>query len=137
MRIFQEKLQIKTTKLYDFVKITADIEKTVQKSKIIDGMIFANALHNTAALILQEDDKTIHRDLINSLEKLFPLNEKYEHDHESNVNATAHLKSNFLGTTIALPLKDNHIVLGTWQDVFVVELFEPRNRGVLITIIGE
>lgn len=137
MSIFQEKIQIKTKKLYDFVKVTDDIEKIVAKSKIKNGMVFANALHNTAALIIQEDDKTIHNDLANSLERLFPSEEEYEHDYEGTANATAHLKSNFLGTSIVVPLKDSHAVLGTWQNVFFVELFEPRNREVLVTIIGE
>jgi len=137
MAVFQEKIQIKTKKLYDFVKITGDIENIAARSKIKNGMVFANALHNTAALIIQEDDRAIHNDLAKSLERLFPSDEKYEHDYEGNVNATAHLKSNFLGTSVAVPLKDNQLVLGTWQDVFFVELFEQRKREVLVTIIDD
>jgi len=137
MAIFQKIIQLKTKKLYDFMEITDEIQEAVKESKIENGIVFANALHNTAALIIQENDSTIHKDLINTLEKLFPTGAKYEHDYEGNENATAHLKSNFLGTTITIPLTSRKLNLGTWQSIFLVELFEPRTRKIVITIIGE
>jgi secondary thiamine-phosphate synthase enzyme len=137
MTVFHKTISIRTKKIYDFVEITAEIEKAAKESKIKNGKVFANALHNTGALILQENDSTIHKDLIKILEKLVPMKEKYEHNHEGNENATAHIKSNLLGTHITIPLKDSKLQLGTWQSVFFVEFFEPRNRQVMVTIIGE
>jgi secondary thiamine-phosphate synthase enzyme len=137
MTVFQKSISVRTTKIYDFIEITAEIEKIVKESKIKNGIIFANALHNTAALILQENDPTIHQDIIKTLEGLVPMKEKYEHDYEGNENATAHIKSNLLGTHVIIPLKNSKLELGRWQTVFVVELFEPRNREVVITLIGE
>jgi len=137
MKVFQKTIDVKTKGLNDFVLITSQIQKIVDETKISDGMVFANALHNTAALILQEDDPTIHSDLVNILEKEVPMNKKYLHNYESNENATAHLKSNLLGTSVTIPLKNGELVLGTWQDVFLVELFEPRERKIVVTIIGE
>jgi secondary thiamine-phosphate synthase enzyme len=137
MRFFQKKLSIKTKELYDFVKITDDIQEVVNESKIKNGVVFICSLHNTASVIIQENDPTIHKDLINALERMFPTNLKYEHDYEGNVNATAHLKSNFLGNSIIVPLKNGKLLLGNWQELFFIELFEPRNRQVIVTIIGE
>jgi len=137
MGVFQKTIEVKTKRVYDFVEVTAEIEDAVKESKIKNGMVFGNALHNTAALIIQENDPTIHRDLAKTLERFFPQDAKYEHDYEGNVNATAHLKSNFLGTFIILPLTNGKLNLGTWQAVFFVELFEPRKRKAVVTIIGE
>lgn len=137
MSVFQKTLEVKTKGVYDFVEVTGDIAEAVKESKIKNGIVSANALHNTAALIIQENDPTIHEDLTRALERLFPQDEKYEHDYEGNVNATAHLKSNFLGTSITLPLESGKLNLGTWQSVFFVELFEPRKRKVVVTIVGE
>jgi len=137
MHVFQKTIHVKTKRLYDFIELTEDIEEAAEESKIKSGIVFANALHNTAALIIQENDSSIHHDLINALEKLFPMDAKYEHDYEGNENATAHLKSNFLGTTITIPLTSRKLDLGTWQSIFLVELFEPRTRKIVITIIGE
>jgi secondary thiamine-phosphate synthase enzyme len=137
MPVFQKTIIIKTKQIHDFVEITSEVEKVVKESKIKNGIVFLNAQHNTAALILQENDPTIHQDIIKTLEKIVPMKEKYEHIYESNQNATAHIKSNLLGTHINIPLKNSKLQLGTWQSVFIVELFEPRTREVVITLIGE
>jgi len=137
MRVFQKELKVRTRKLYDFAKITNKTKKLVNESKIKNGIIFINSLHTTTAIILQEDDRTVHEDLIDSLDRLFPENLKYKHNYEGNVNSTAHQKSNFLGNSVSVPLENNGIILGSWQDIFLVELFEPREREIVITIIGE
>ena len=137
MTVFQKTVLVKTKKLHEFVELTEDIEEAAKESKIKNGVVFANALHNTAALIIQENDSTIHKDLINVLEKLFPTNEKYEHDYEGNENATAHLKSNFLGTFVTIPLTEGKLNLGTWQEIWFLELFKGRQRQIMITIIGD
>jgi secondary thiamine-phosphate synthase enzyme len=70
-------------------------------------------------------------------DKILPLNEKYSHSYEGSLNATAHLKSNLLSQSITLPIKSGNLVLGTWQRIIFVELFEPRERTVFVTILGE
>lgn len=137
MRVFQKTIPVKTEKLYDFVEITAKIQEVVRESKISDGIVFINSMHTTASVIIQEDDSRIHRDLIRFLDRIAPLSAKYEHDDEGSENATAHLKSNLLGSSIIVPLKNGELTLGTWQKIFFVELFKPRNRQIGITIIGE
>ncbi|MEM5772890.1 MAG: secondary thiamine-phosphate synthase enzyme YjbQ [Candidatus Aenigmatarchaeota archaeon] len=137
MKIFQKDIKIRTKGANEFVKITDEVEKIVKESKIKNGMVFVNALHNTAALIIQEYDEGIHRDLIKFFEKVLPLKEKYFHDYEGNLNATAHIKSNLLKTFLTIPLKDGKLSLGTWQNIFFVELFEAREREISVTVIGE
>jgi len=137
MKLFQRIVSIQTKKLNDFVEITSEIQAVVEESKIKNGMVFANSMHNTAALIIQENDPTIHADLINILEKIVPLKGKYEHSYEGSVNATAHIKSNLLGSFITVPIENGMLALGTWQRIFFVEFFEPRKRKVLVTVIGE
>lgn len=137
MKVFQKTISTTTKGLNDFVEITDGVQTAVIDSKIKNGIVFANALHNTAALIIQENDPSIHKDLINLLERVAPLKGKYHHSYEGNENATAHLKSNLLGTFVTVPLKDGKLVLGTWQHLFLVEFFEPRRREVVVTVIGE
>jgi len=137
MKVFQKIISVQTKQLNEFIKITDDVKKIVSESKIKNGMAFVNSLHNTAAVIIQENDSTIHRDLINTLGKIVPLKGKYEHDFEGNENATAHIKSNLLGTSVTVPLENNKLLLGTWQDVFFIELFETREREIIVTVIGE
>jgi len=137
MRVYQSEIKIKTKNAYDFIDITENGEKEVEKSKIKNGMIFLNSLHNTACLIIQENDETIFEDMKKFFDKILPLNEKYSHSYEGSLNATAHLKSNLLSQSITLPIKNGNLVLGAWQRIIFVELFEPRERTVFVTILGE
>ena len=137
MRVYQSEIKIKTKNAYDFIDITENVEKEVEKSKIENGVIFLNSLHNTACLIIQENDETIFEDMKKFFDKILPLNEKYSHSYEGSLNATAHLKSNLLSQSITLPIKNGNLVLGVWQRIIFVELFEPRERTVFVTILGE
>ena len=137
MKLYTKWLQIKTAKPYDFIDITERVISVVKESKIKNGIVFVNATHNTATVLIQENDKSIFEDMKELFEKILPLDKKYHHDYEGNLNATAHLKTNLVGQTISLPVISNEIVLGTWQRIFFVEWFEPRERKVLITVMGD
>ena len=137
VRILKEEIEIKTKKIYDFVDLTQKIQKIVENSNIKDGILILNNLHNTASLLIQEKDNQIFNDLKNSLEKIFPLSGKYEHDYEGNVNATAHLKSSLFAPSITLSIRNGKLDLGTWQPILFVEFFESRKRKIIVTIIGE
>ncbi len=126
-------ITIKTKKRFDFVKITEKIEEIIKDFK--DGIAILYLPHNTCALIIQENDPTIFKDIENFFNKILPLNAKYEHNYEGSENATAHIINNLISKTLAIPFKDGKLQLGTWQDIFVVELFEPRERKVYISII--
>ena len=137
MKIYQNEIKVGTKKAHEFIDITEHVEKEVKKSKIKNGIAFLNSLHNTACLIIQENDETIFEDMKKLFDKILPLNEKYNHSYEGNLNATAHLKSNLLSQSITIPIKNGSLYLGTWQRIIFVELFEPRVRTVFITIMGE
>ena len=66
-----------------------------------------------------------------------PLNIKYHHNYEGNINATAHIKTNLLSQSLCIPIKDEKLLLGTWQRIIFLELFESRERKIFLTIIGE
>jgi len=135
--MYRQWLKIETKKPYDFIDITEKVQQLVEASGIKNGMVFLNSMHNTAALLLQENDRTIFEDMKEALERILPLKAKYHHDYEGNLNATAHIKTNLIGSSLTLPLEDGRLLLGTWQRIFFVEWFEARERKVLITVIGD
>ena len=137
MKIFYKEVEVKTERRNQFIRITEKIEKVVEESGIRKGVVLLSSPHNTATILIQEDDKSVHRDIIKILEKNVPLNEEYEHSYEGNENATAHIKCNLLGGSLIVPVQNGKMMLGTWQDIFFLELFEPRRRRVLVTVIGE
>jgi secondary thiamine-phosphate synthase enzyme len=138
MKFYSDVIELKTQKYFQYINITDKIQDIVNKSGIENGIVFVNCAHNTATVILQEDDSTIHEDTKEIIEDLVPSNREYRHDYEGVVNATSHIKNQIMGNSnLTIPVKDRELVLGSWQQVFFLELLESRSRKVNITIIGE
>jgi secondary thiamine-phosphate synthase enzyme len=138
MKFFRDIIELNTKKSFQYINITDKVQDIVNKSKVKDGMVFVNAAHNTATVILQEADSSIHENTKEIIEELIPLNRDYRHAYEGNVNATSHIKNQLLGNSnLTIPVKNGQLVLGTWQQVFFLELLEARRREIIVTIIGE
>jgi secondary thiamine-phosphate synthase enzyme len=138
MKFYRDTIELRTGKYFQYINITDKVEDIVSKSGIKDGMVFVNALHNTATVIIQEDDSTIHEDTKDIMEELTPLKREYRHSYEGNINATSHIRNQMLGNSnLAIPVEDGRLVLGTWQQIFFLEILEPRSRKVVVTVIGE
>ena len=132
----QEVISISTSKRQELIDITEQVEAIVKKSKVKEGICTIFAMHATAAIIINENaDPNICLDLIDSLNELIPRG-KWRHD-KLDGNADAHIKSSILGPSETIPIKNNQLQLGTWQSPMLVELDGPRNRKVIVSIIGD
>lgn len=138
MKFYRDTIELKTQRNFQYINITEKVKDIVNKSKIKEGIVFVNSAHNTATVILQEDDSTIHEDMKEIIEELIPFNRDYRHSYEGNVNAASHVKNQLLGNSnLTIPVKDGELYLGTWQQVFFLELLEPRRREIIVTVTGE
>lgn len=125
---------IKTSKKQEVVDITKKVKELVKKSKIQKGIAIVYTPHATAAIIINENyDPNICLDFLDSLEDQIPQG-KWRHDKVDN-NASAHIKSAIVGPSETLIIKDNDLVLGTWQSLMLVDFDGPRNRTVKVEII--
>lgn len=137
MGIFNEIITIRTKKLYDFVDLRNEIEEAIKKFKIKNGFCLMGTGHTTAALVVTEKDPAVHQDFVRNLKRMLPEEQRWQHSYEGPINARAHQASAWLGSTHWAPIKQGKLVLGTWQAIFFVELFEPRNREIDITVVGD
>ena len=122
-QIFDEGvINTKGSGLYDF---TNQIHYFVKKNKLINGILNINILHTSASLIIQENaDPDVLHDLNNFFKKLVPMdNNLYKHTTEGKDDMPAHIKSTLTNSHLTLSVKDNKIILGTWQGLY---LFEHR-----------
>ena len=132
----QEEISISTSKRQELIDITAKVESIVKKSKVKEGICTVFAMHATAAIIINENaDLNICLDVIDSLNNLIPKG-KWRHD-KLDGNADAHIKSAILGPSESIPIKNSRLQLGTWQAVMLCENDGPRNRKVIVSIIGD
>jgi secondary thiamine-phosphate synthase enzyme len=138
MKFYRDTIELKTQRNFQYINITDRVQEIVNKSKIKEGIVFVNSAHNTATIILQEADSSIHEDTKEIIEELIPFDRDYRHSYEGNVNAASHVKNQLLGNSnLTIPVKDGGLYLGTWQKVFFLELLEPRRREIIVTVTGE
>ena len=132
-------LHIKTKgqKLYEF---TSQTIQWISENHFVNGMINLSIQHTSASLIVQENaDPDVQTDLINYFDKLAPMNNKlYTHTTEGKDDMPAHIKSALTNNQISLSIKDNNLLLGTWQGLYLFEhRLDPQNRTIILHFIGD
>jgi len=136
-QIFDEGvINTKGSGLYDF---TDQIHYFVKKNKLINGILNINILHTSASLIIQENaDPDVLHDLNNFFKKLVPMNNNlYKHTTEGKDDMPAHIKSALTNSHLTLSVKDNKIILGTWQGLYLFEhRLENQIRKISYHFIG-
>tara|TARA_B100000965_G_scaffold361637_1_gene343123 strand:- start:134 stop:553 length:420 start_codon:yes stop_codon:yes gene_type:complete len=132
-------LEINTNgqKLYEFTDKTAN---WIKKNKFKKGILNLSIKHTSASLIIQENaDPDVQTDLINYFNKLVPMDNKlYVHTTEGKDDMPAHIKSALTNNQISLSIKDNLMLLGTWQGIYLFEhRLNPTKRTIVHHFIGE
>ena len=134
-----EELSIKT-KGIKLIKITEKILNFINRSKISNGILNISILHTSASLIIQENaDDDVQKDIINFYDKLVPMDDDlYIHNTEGKDDMPAHIKSSLTNSNLTLSVKNNKLVLGTWQGIYLFEhRTKPQIRKVFLHILGE
>lgn len=125
--------QVPTKKSQEFIDITYLINQVLEKSGVQNGIAVIYCPHTTAGITINENaDPDVVRDMIATLDKVFPIKGNYRHFEG---NSHAHLKSSYMGAEKTIIIHEGRPVLGTWQSVYFCEFDGPRNRKVFIKII--
>ena len=124
-------------KLYEFTDQTIN---WIKKNKFKNGILNLSIQHTSASLIIQENaDPDVQTDIINYFNKLAPMDNKlYAHTTEGIDDMPAHIKSALTNNQISLSIKNNELLLGTWQGLYLFEhRLETQNRTIIHHFIGE
>ena len=134
---FNLKINTAGQRLYEFTDQTI---KWINNNKFKNGMLNLSIQHTSASLIVQENaDPDVQTDLINYFDKLVPMDNKlYVHTTEGKDDMPAHIKSVLTNNQISLSIKNNELLLGTWQGLYLFEhRLEPQDRTIILHFIGE
>ena len=132
-------LQINTNgqKLYEFTNQTI---KWIQENQFKNGILNLSILHTSASLIIQENaDPDVQTDLVKYFDQLAPMDNKlYLHTAEGKDDMPAHIKSALTNNQISLSIKENELLLGTWQGIYLFEhRLDPAKRIVVHHFVGD
>lgn len=109
-------------------EFTADVEETVRRSGVREGLCTVFIPHTSASLLIQENaDPSARRDLERFLARLVPEGDPlWTHLTEGPDDMPAHVRAALTATSLSIPVEDGRLALGTWQGIY---LFEHRRRG--------
>ena len=122
----------------NFIEITSDIKRELETLNMQDGLINISVLHTSCSLLIQENaDPSVQLDIKNFLEEIAP-EKNYIHSSEGADDMPAHLKSLLTQTHISLSFKDQKLILGTWQGIFLLEhRVSDKVRHIQLHFIGD
>ena len=123
--------------MYEFTNQT---NKWINDNEFNNGIINISIQHTSASLIIQENaDPDVQTDLINFFNKLVPMdNSLYIHTTEGKDDMPAHIKSALTNNQISLSVKNNELLLGTWQGLYLFEhRIEKQNRLIVLHYLGD
>jgi secondary thiamine-phosphate synthase enzyme len=125
-------LNISTKKKKEIVDVTEEIEDLAKEKK--DAAIcFLFIKHTTAALTTADLDPGTDLDMLDAFNEVIPKLH-YRHPHNP-AHAPDHILSSLIGASVAIPVSNGKLELGTWQRIVVVELDGPREREVVVTFV--
>jgi secondary thiamine-phosphate synthase enzyme len=132
-----EYLWFNTKNKKEYINITPQVEKALNKSKIQEGLAIVSAMHITSSVYINDDEQGIIADLDEMLERLAPFKKEYKHHKSGETNADAHLKSLLIHHEVIIPITQGKLDFGPWQQVFYAEFDGQRKKRVIIKLIGE
>lgn len=120
------------------VDVTEGVARIVRTAEVEHGLAVACAIGSTVAITTMEHEPGGVGDLQALLERLIPQEGQYEHNRlNQDTNAHAHLRAAMIGPSEAIPVVDGRLVLGTWQQIVLLDFDDrPRTRTVSVQVLS-
>lgn len=138
MKSYRKELTFTTPTRRAYLNITPQVEEAVRASGVKEGLCLVNAMHITASVFINDDERGLHGDFERWLEKLAPEkpHEQYAHNGAED-NADAHLKRQVMGREVTVAITGGRLDFGPWEQIFYGEFDGRRPKRALIKIVGE
>ena len=139
MTIVTESIEIRSRGEGDMIDITKSTSKAIADSKLEQGIVTIFVAGSTATVTTIEYEPGLKTDFPEMLSRVAPKNIEYEHDktwHDGNGHS--HVRASLVGPSLTVPFKDGRLLLGTWQQIVVVEMdIRQRERKIILQIMGD
>jgi secondary thiamine-phosphate synthase enzyme len=131
-------LKLETEGDGQIVDLTQGVLAVVRQSEVEHGQVSVFVTGSTAAVTTMEYEPGGVQDLQETLERLVPRARDYAHNvMNGDDNAHAHLRASLVGPSETIPLVAGRLVLGTWQQVVLIDFdTRPRRREVHVQVLS-
>ena len=139
MKSYRKELWFNVPGRRAFINITPQVQEALKESGILEGLVLVNAMHITASVFINDNERGLHQDYEHWLEGLAPHEPviQYQHNRTGEDNADAHLKRQVMGREVVVAITDGELDFGPWERIFYGEFDGGRRKRVLIKIIGK
>ena len=122
-----------------FSRVTSDVNQIVRRSGIQSGICTLFLQHTSASLVIQENaDPDVLTDLASFLSQLVPEDNRYLHGMEGSDDMPAHIRTALTSTSEHIPIANGHLMLGTWQGIYVWEHRDrAHTRDLIVHAMGD
>jgi len=136
--VYGKTITISTVGYSDIINVSDQVQSTVSASGIQDGLAAVTVIGSTASVTTIEYEPALVEDMKELFEKIIPRTIRSRHSETwGDDNGFSHMRASLMGPGVTLPVVDGRVLLGTWQQIVVVDHDNrPRNRDVRIQITG-
>ncbi len=137
--VFGKEISLSTKGFSDIKDITKQVVQVVNQSGIKSGLVGVFAVGSTASISTIEYEPALVEDVRDQLEEFVPSSKHTRHSQTwGDDNGFSHIRATFMGPGITVPLHEGELILGTWQQIVVIDHDNrPRARRIFIQVMGE
>jgi secondary thiamine-phosphate synthase enzyme len=120
--------------------ITSHVQKALESTGLTAGIVTVFIRHTTASVMIIEDEPGIRADTKSFWERVIPADSTLQHNtrNAGEDNGHSHLRGQLQGASIVIPFSDHALMLGTWQQIVVVDFdTRARTRELIVQVLGE
>ena len=143
MKFELKEISIRAKQEFEMVNITQQVRDTVRDCGITNGIVYVITEHTTTGITVNEALPCVEKDIMQTLDRLFPENYQYNHNHylpsygTIGGNTPGHLKSLLTGNHCVFPIVEGMVKLGNAADIYFCEYDGIKNRKYMIYVMGE
>jgi len=139
MKSHRKELWFEVSGRRGFVNITPQVREALAESGIREGLCLVNAMHITASVFINDDERGLLADYERWLEELAPHapTTRYQHNLTGEDNGDAHHKRQIMGREVVVAVTEGDLDFGPWEQIFYGEFDGGRRKRVLVKLIGE
>jgi secondary thiamine-phosphate synthase enzyme len=139
MNVVTKVVQLRSSKENDIIDVTKQTSDALRESGLNNGIINVFVAGSTAAITTIEYEPGLRHDFPKMLSRIAPKDIQYRHDETwHDGNGHSHVRASLVGPSLTVPFSNGVLILGTWQQIVMLEMdTKPRERVLTIQILGE
>jgi secondary thiamine-phosphate synthase enzyme len=139
MTILTDTLRVDTKGDSDILDLTPRVQALVAKHGFDCGQALVFVPGSTAGVTTIEFEPGLLEDLPAAFERIAPRGIGYRHEEAwHDGNGHSHVRASLLGPSLSVPFEQGQLLLGTWQQIVIVDFDNrPRRRDVIVQLSGE